>query len=309
MAAPDIKVAANNVQELEAVAAQFSKAPVATATAQAMRGVDVVEALPLGTPLSPTTRTNSEYRGIVLPSLFLFYGFKELAARAFHVEEIAKIYSSYMAQDNSGSRLLVEAIGATLSQDVMKLTVGDFWFLMYWHRLNSYKRNPFVVTFHCYAEDHHTQVNEGKLAPETLKNQVTIEQSSLKLITLDQSFKTRCDEFEQQTGLRFTPELVEDWLYIEENRDELSPQQEFLIRYASRLEQNDVQGHTLKERCDFLLNKPDLEIGVLHEMEDRLIGAADHGVEETITTECGVCHAPIQQKLVVGALNFLPGYL
>ena len=77
------------------------------------------------------------------PSLMIPYpeGTK-LRLRPLNVKALKKAHAS---QDSRSFKLLIEAIQQCVSMDVRHLTVPDFYYIMYWLRMNSYPSSPFVL--------------------------------------------------------------------------------------------------------------------------------------------------------------------
>lgn len=97
--------------------------------------------------VAPTTPETVDYTRIELLSGFIFYEHDELQVRKIDLVTHIKINRAQSTNDFS---LLVDAIGSTLlpgGLDIRDLTVPDFYFLLYWHRLNSYSSTPFNVTW------------------------------------------------------------------------------------------------------------------------------------------------------------------
>lgn len=86
------------------------------------------------------------YQRITLLSGFIFYPFKDCQIRKINLPIHKKIMQAQKKRDLS---LLIDAIGLTLSDgvDIRDLAMPDFYFILYWHRWNSYTTTPFNVTW------------------------------------------------------------------------------------------------------------------------------------------------------------------
>ena len=87
---------------------------------------------------------NDKYQSISLPSGFIFYDFKDLKARKFEVRDLAKM-SKVMKTESH--KLFKEVIQNCIDRDVDSLTPGDFKYLCYWLRLNSYPNSPMSINW------------------------------------------------------------------------------------------------------------------------------------------------------------------
>lgn len=192
-------------------------------------------------PLPPTEQTrplpqkegfvmDERYQELYLPSRFLPYDFKRMHVRQMTRREVKAIIR---AKASGSIRHLINAVGQTLDVDPYALTLGDFWYILYWHRVNSYKKSPFMVTWECKNADHvaRTELNpnnedgtpNGKyLAKATLKNSFTLDRSKIKEIAIDADkyveLATRL--FNEYDGLQVTPQTVADFADMLEAEEE-----------------------------------------------------------------------------------------
>lgn len=280
------------------------------------------------------------YEDVWLPSECVSYPWKDLQVRRFNIDEIRAVVRS---RTSGNLRHLIRAVDGTLSRPITDLTVGDFWYLMYWHRLNSYKKSPFTIQWVCDDEHHLKRVGgvdlaegETPLAPETLRNLLTVNKSNLKTQSIDkEKYAELHDRLLQEYGVHIVPQTLVDFVaatdeddeieharklarekrakaaesgdveaYLDEAEEtaenEIDEDRGFIYRYAALL--SPVHGETLQERADWLSQQsPDLLIDL-----EEVLELADHGVEESWTVTCKECGASktIQQSL--DALTFLP---
>lgn len=278
------------------------------------------------------------YEDVWLPSEFVSYPWKDLQVRRFNIDEIRAVVRS---RTSGNLRHLIRAVDGTLSRPITDLTVGDFWYLMYWHRLNSYKKSPFTIQWVCDDDDHLKRVGgqdlaegETPLAPETLRNLLTVNKSNLKTQSIDkEKYAELQNRLLQEYGVQIVPQTLVDFVAATDEDDEIeharklarekrakaaedgdvdsflndevseSEQDEdrgFIYRYAALL--SSVHGETLQQRAAWLSQQPpDLLIDL-----EEVLEVADHGVEESWTVTCKECGASktIQQSL--DALTFLP---
>lgn len=288
-------------------------------------------------PLTMTTgerKITSAFEDVWLPSGFVPYEWKSLLIRRFTVGELSAIVR---ARTSGNMRHLIRAIDSTLSVPVTDLTQGDFWYIMYWHRLNSYKKSPFVIDWTCSAKKHLERVAAGEVEAQTLKNLVTVNRSNLVENRLDEvEYKKWTDAIFETYQVHVTPHSLADFVSALDEDEELTLAREeltrkrdeaakegdvatfideffaqeeqqgaqeergFLYRYASVMSK--VHGESLTERVAFLNTcAPDL----LDDLEE-FIKVCDHGVVETWTVECKECKESKKIEQTIDALTFLP---
>lgn len=167
------------------------------------------------------------HEDVYLPSQCLPYAWKDIQVRRFNVEEIRAIIR---ARNSGNLRHLIRAVDATLTRPVTDLTMGDFWFLMYWHRLNSYKKAPFIIQWSCNNPEHLDWVEHGrdvdgvivKSEPESLRNLLTIAKSNLVTPEIDLArYQEVTERLWQEYGLRVRPQGVVDFINAIEEDSEL----------------------------------------------------------------------------------------
>jgi hypothetical protein len=121
---------------------------------------------------APPPNLDATYLSEGLPSYYRFYDFQALHMRPFVPREQ---FALQRARTEGNINHTIAAISATIQGDAYRLTVGDFWFLMYQQRLRSYKKSPFMVgPWQCTSdvhlkaiEDKQTQLEELRKLPRT----------------------------------------------------------------------------------------------------------------------------------------------
>ena len=83
---------------------------------------------------------------IQLPSHCQPYEFNELRARPLETSEVKKVRISIDSQNYMG---LYDTIGQCLSVHPKVLTLGDFWYVAAWLRINTYPSIPHRVDWEC----------------------------------------------------------------------------------------------------------------------------------------------------------------
>lgn len=81
-----------------------------------------------------------------LPSKLIPYSFH---AEGFHIRPLRglDILGIVAAEENGNFSALLDVLNGCVSQDIRELTTGDFRFIMYWLRLNSYPATPYSVNW------------------------------------------------------------------------------------------------------------------------------------------------------------------
>jgi hypothetical protein len=285
-------------------------------------------------PLSVTgpRAVTASYEDIWLPSEFVSYPWKDLQIRRFNIEELRAMIR---ARTSGNLRHLIRAVDATLSRPITDMTQGDFWYIMYWHRLNSYKKSPFVIEWVCDHDDHLRKVGAGESAPETLRNLLTVSRSNLDTVAIDkEQYAALQDKLFTEYGVRVRPQNIVDFISAvdedeeleharklarekrqaavedgdvdafldEEDEEEIGANEDrsFIYRYAALLDNQ--HGESLADRAAWLnTQEPDL----LVDLED-FLKVSDHGVTESWNVVCKECGAPKIVKQSLDALTFLP---
>lgn len=289
------------------------------------KGVDSHDGSPTQAEVDPN------YMTIGLPSQFVFYPFKTLTVCQLKGIHQAKL--SRAAKDRK-MRYVVEAISSTLGDGVsaFDLTPQDFYFLMYWHRLQSFPKNPQLIPYACTSEDHIRRTILRTDHPEYVDPKTL----DISTIMSDTSLKT---EYLEGLDLSAVQDLIEKYdLHVETMRDivefaELEEEEDYLQQQEESEFGTDQTTATIEEESDesfsevewlkvrsvFLRRGPDrntiLERNeIVKEMSsdevfqlDKYIEAVtNYGVAESTTLKCKECGASHRVKLSVDALTFLP---
>ncbi len=268
--------------------------------------------------------------GHVVPSKLAFYEFDTLAIRPFSLLEVQKMHRAI----SSGSlRLQIEAISSCLSVSALNLTWGDYQYVQYWLRINSYKKHPIAVPFVCTNPDHVQWAAAGcKPDPSNPDATIPVDQQSLKGTHLVQKddLESRIlqvsvanaylEEFFKEYGLYLWSPLVSDLLEMETDllaaqaaaQAQKLPEPEFdstldyINRFATML--NPIRhGKTLRERREFYQNmaqtaSPDVASDMMQWEE-----LAEHGVRQYVNPVCKECGQAVGDvPFRIDPLSFLP---
>jgi hypothetical protein len=308
-----------------------------------------VETLPPTQQVKPLAEKSGfemdeRYQEVYLPSLFLPYDFKRIHVRQLTRGEIKAIIR---ARASGSYRHLLQAIGQTLDVDPLQLTLGDFWYLMYWHRINSYKKSPFVVSWECKEEAHvkRTELDpedeSGKYLPKaSLGNTLQINRSNIKEITIDQEKYLAAAQhlFDEYNGMQVTPSTVGDFADMMEESEEEELKKQTKQHKLGNTEPDD-EDELMKLLYELQEEVADAEVKLfgyryaalvhrvhgdtLQERDDYLdqfppevtddletfLQAAEHGVNEKFHVTCAGCGASKEIQSSLDALAFLPAYI
>lgn len=229
---------------------------------------------------------NDKYQSIQLPSNFIFYDFKDLKVRKFEIRDLAKMSKVVKTESH---KLFKEVIQSCIDQNVNALTNGDFKYLCYWLRLNSYPNSPMSINWRSkYGNDNISLVQKTDII--TLSPDITEKQ-------LEQ---WRSEGFEVPT-MGFSDVFT---------RNDLPEDEDMIYSNAQYF-----KGNTWEEKIQTMenyLEKNGLEaINKVAEF-DKLI---DHGVQEEVTVKDLKFFAPdyiksLEEKMdkIKGVLNSVAGY-
>lgn len=261
----------------------------------------------------PYSEKHTEYVDLTggITSKFIFYPYNTLSIKPFTLGCIRKVYR---AVSTSKMSHMAEVISFCIDPDksALNLTVKDFWSLMFWERINSYKKAPYKVKFKCNDEKHLDAVDAGKVKEETLVNEQIIKSTNdLELIWIDADKTLQfIARIQEEYGVSLYPARMSDVIELENlqavGKDKATQEQndelEWIAKLASNL--NKSHGTTLQERIDFLTDG-DISPDLLNEIEEFVI-VSDHGIREKLHVKCKECGAERDETLSFDALTFFP---
>lgn len=240
-----------------------------------------------------------------LPSKFAFYDYESLSIRPFTLMELKKLYRAYTT---SNFKDIVDVIGATIDRNVLDLTVGDFWFMMYWQRLNSYKKSPMTIPWDCESNDHVLDVELERKTAESLHNVIVVNKTSIKVIDFNvQSVVDEVERIYKEYGIYLFPGTIRDVVSMIKLASKVEPDDDWIAKYATNISQK--HGVSIQDRMSFLEGLSDREdinaIDFIFEIE-AFAKIVEHGVRETIQSTCKECGADREITLSLDAHSFFP---
>lgn len=267
-----------------------------------------------------SSEANSEFVDIShhLPSSFMFYQFDSLSIRRFKYLEMKKVASGVISGNVAN---IVEAISACLPTNgsAYDLTDGDFWFLMYWQRVNSYKKNPYTLEWDCSDIDHLSRVfdEDDETTEDSLHNVSVLSTSeNFQLDSIDQEQAAKINAKIQYVldtyGVNLWASTVRDTheatrLKLGDKKNEKDEAEVYsddmsMIRYASHISR--AHGRRLVDRLRFL-NTMNPDPDFLCEV-DEFINLINHGVHDTVTVRCKECNKSKEVPVSFDLLTFFP---
>lgn len=271
----------------------------------------------------PYSDKHSEYQNISddLTSQFIFYPFNTLSIKPFDIGAVRKVFRSVSLQR---IEYIVEAISSCIDPDkrAQDLTVQDFWSLMFWERINSYKKTVYNVDVECSHPSHIAQVESGEVDRSTLSNNVPVKSmNDLQVNPINAAVVVEYVTRVKDTyNIHLYPTTMADVIEMEKikadlteggnrakylkEKHQLSDVEEltWLSKLASNL--SHIHGATLLQRIDYLTQN-NLSPDLLEEIEN-FIKISDHGVSETLSVPCAHCKNIMEVEVSFDALSFFP---
>lgn len=107
---------------------------------------------------------DDKYQSVSLPSGFIFYPFKSISVRKFEIRDLSKMHQ---AAQTESAKLFKQVIQNCVADvDVNDLVPGDFKYLCYWLRFNSYTKTPITINWRSkYGNDNVQLVYKTDVQP------------------------------------------------------------------------------------------------------------------------------------------------
>lgn len=307
-------------------------APVAAAIPPAMNQVPMVK------PGFTTAIADGESMSLDLPSRFAYYGFQDVYARPFVAKHLAKLQKAHRERSMLP---IVEAVSAVcFTTDpryqgdpiAFDLSLPDFFFVLYWLRLNSFTKSNYVHTAECDNPEHVERVsysiNMEKLTQACLNGEITEEEfldkqkkalpkESLQISQLVTSTDLKINEletipdpaiyhFSETSRMFFRPPTMRDVLEFAEAPQMRDPEQRteyaFLAQLASHIQHMDER-MTLAQRIAIVENATPDQVELIKDFEREI---RNYGVVEKIKVQCKECGATKESKISIAAHSFFP---
>ena len=244
---------------------------------------------------------NSEAGGVAvdLPSKFAFYDFKELYVHPFRGKHLAKLAR---AAKEKNVRILAEVMSSVLSVPgtqigglAFRLTLPDWYWLLYFQRRNCYTKVSFVHKFRCNNPHHIQQALNGEVATETLVNRATIDTTTLEVKEYE---PIEISEELQSLGAH-CPTVGDFVLTVEDKRFGNDEEYDWAAQIACLIRAD----LPWEQRVSMVDNLTSRQIEELKEFDKAV---TSFGVEEKATVVCKECGASTGTTLSIDASSFLP---
>jgi hypothetical protein len=251
---------------------------------------------------------------VFLPSRFEFYGaeFKECFVKPMTGFHQSKFYRSANEQKDLHS---ANALTSLIGFDAKELTLPDFFFLLYWLRLNCYTKTQLIHNGVCNSPAHLAKVREKKLPSESLRSVHTINKTWLEQEDLSEDYLAGFEESAAELmaalepigytldvpRMRDTIELHDD-LSSDEKYKDVIIEMEYMSDRASCIRRVDGAPVTLRERIQLVEQLP-MDV---HDMLDEWrVRVSMYGVKESIKFKCTECGAQVENPVLISAHSFL----
>lgn len=247
----------------------------------------------------PVFHAESEGVAVDLPSKFVFYNFKELYVHPFRGKHLAKLAR---AAKEKNVRILAEVMSSVLSVPgtqigglAFRLTLPDWYWLLYFQRRNCYTKVSFSHKFRCNNPKHIQEVLDGKLSPDTLINRTTIDTTQLEI--------TEYEPIEIEQDLldigAHSPTVGDFVLSVEDPRFGDDEEYEWAAQIACLI-YPDLPWDKRIEAVD------ELEASTIERLLEFERAVTSFGVKEKATVTCKECGASTGTTLSIDASSFLP---
>lgn len=249
---------------------------------------------------------------IFLPSRYEFYDIKHSMVKpmtGFHQSKF------FRAAHEKSDLHMVNAINTLLEGGLTagELTIPDFYFVMYWLRLNSYTRTQMVHRGVCNNPAHLQDVYEKKKEKESL---VTVSQVPRTILETTELNDDYLKGFEEEltllmnslgpVGLTLTAPRMRDTIelhdtLIPENPDQ-SEEIAFLGDRAACVMAENGEPLSLKQRIELIQS---MSIDVHDILDEWRLRVSMYGVKEVIKFKCNGCGAEVENPILISAHSFL----
>ena len=93
------------------------------------------------------TDSSSQWESVKLPSRFIPYEVEELKLRPLNIGEVKKVQS--ILEGSSDTSLVTVVEGAIDGIPAKEFTRPDFWYILAWLRVNTFKATPVTLNWKC----------------------------------------------------------------------------------------------------------------------------------------------------------------
>lgn len=248
--------------------------------------------------VNPEFHSSSQGISVDLPSEFVPYQFKELYVHPFKGKHLSKLAR---AASERSPRIMAEVVSSILEVPgtqigglAFRLTMPDYYWVLYFQRRSCYTKVSFNHTTRCTNHKHIQQVMEGKLTPESLIIKSTIDVTSLSSRNAKEVDIPECikDLEPHCTTVGTFVLMVEDSRFGNED-----------YNYTATLAAVIMPNLPWEQR---LAIAEELSVDQVEALKAYEKESQDYGVTEEANVTCPGCSASIKTKLSIDASSFLP---
>lgn len=255
-------------------------------------------------PISP--KKDASATNLALPSRFAFYEFQDIFLGRLKARHYGKLHESHISQSYEALLEVMSDILTTTHpnwQDkplAFYLTIPDFYFILFYLRLNQVK-SPLLHSTFCDNPDHILEVANKSKPEDTLKIDATVEKSFLHtkiLGAVPDTSQFTTDRYSVQPARMID---VVEAINIPEYATDADLR--YMCRVASMLKLHNQPDAPLMTR---LMVAEDLEYDELSALGAYERMVSDYGTQESINVTCKDCGHQRRTKVTLDARSFLP---
>lgn len=276
-----------------------------------------------------------EGTSLALPSRFAFYGFKDLYVMPFRAKHMAKLQRAHREQSLLP---MVEAVSSVLSTTTegynavgFDLSLADFYFVLYWLRMNSFTKSNYTHRTQCEnpahlkrvedgyrLEEYQQQVAAGEMTQEeyTTIAGAVLPESSLDIAEIIRNSDVKVTEletvpdpevyhFSDTSKMFFRPPTMRDVIEFQDApemaKKETRTEFAYLAQMASHIQHREFM-LDLATRVKIVEEASADQVILLQDFEKAV---SNYGVDEHVVVTCKGCGASRKSKLILDAFSFL----
>lgn len=317
------------------LSAAFEAAQPKASQAEDEQPIEADDQLPNPGPGFTAAVSDGVYTSVALPSRFAFYPFKDLYVREFQARHLAKLQRAH----NEANLLpIVEALSDVIYTSderykgyplAFELTMPDFFFVLYWIRMNGFTKSNYVHSALCNNKEHNRRVLLTKeledfkpVTPDEVKKYKLLQVQALPPESLNISTlvsKTMLEVHELLTipnpdyfslgegvNIFLRPPSMRDVIELTEAPAMRDPAQReefaYLAQLASHVQHRDPEMYLpLEQRVDIISNASADEVATIKAYERAI---KPYGVDEYVEVHCKQCGHRHKSKLNFGPHSF-----
>lgn len=240
-----------------------------------------------------------------LPSNFYPYDFKTLYIKPFTAKHLRLLSKTVVTKVLSYQ---MRAVDLVISQDVNKISIGDYYYLLEWLKVHSSPKTPLTVEWHCQEQRLKHKVTGEYILNDPKSLEVARETVDPEDYILEPC-GCHCTESLHMADLEVLQLPEEDWVGLPEGFD--FPRVSILADQQAALLDSElnmlvgaaswVAGSTFEDKVKTLEDSPTLDMFYTAQaLNDTLA----HGISQTAVLHCRECRAEHKTKLAIDTASF-----